>query len=216
MTIRNYFRFLCHSALGLGALFLALTAGVLLIAGGYGPAIAALGFGGAVVVLVAAGFVTGLGPKAAAREGERLAALSAARKLEEGRDRLLHLSALRLADGEVAKARDLVVLEGRRFLESCPADGKGGGGREGGPSYDPAALAAMGEALELVDAWLRESDESAIEKRFGSKDSHPIEDGEARVAVALREKAALIVKARDLVSSEIPGSDRIAIEEELK
>lgn len=216
MTIRDYFRFLCHSAIGLGALFVALAAGILLIAGGYGPTAAALGFAGAIAVLVVAGFVTGLGPKAAAAEGERLAALSAARKLEEGRDRLLHLSALRLADGEAARARDLVVLEGQRFLESCPAGGRGGGGREEGPAYDPAALAAMGEALELVDAWLREADETAIERRFGSPDSHPIENAEARVAAALREKAAVIVKARDLVSAELPGSDRIAIEEELK
>jgi hypothetical protein len=211
MTIREYFRFLSRSALGLGALFLSLAAAIFLLTGGYGFVVAGAGFLAAVLVLVALGFVSGLGPKAAVAEGERLQERRATQRLEAGRTSLKRLSALRLPPGHVASARDLVVVEGGRFLEAC-ADNAGGRG----PGWDAAALAAIDEALGLVDAWLKEADESAIEKRFGSLDAHPLADRDERVQAALKDKAACLVKGRDLVSAEPPAADRIAIEEELK
>jgi hypothetical protein len=211
MTIREYFRFLSRSALGLAALFLSLAAAIFLLTGGFGFVLAGAGFLAVVTVLVLAGFVSGLGPKAAAAEAERLQARKAQERIEGGRASLRRLSALRLPPGEVASARDLVALEGGRFLDTCEANS---GGR--GPAWDASALAAIDEALDLVDAWLKEADETAIERRFGAEDAHPLADGDARVRAALKDKATLLVKGRDLVSAEPPAPDRIAIEEELK
>ena len=223
MTNRDYLRFLATSAFGLSTLAIAVAAGL----GGY----AAFGLAGGLATLLGSaillgflGLATGLGPRAAEAEAERLAASRASSKIalaEEGRKRL---AALRIADEVVASARDLVVLEAGRFLEACgPRRAKSArakpsslGTDHPSPAYDPAALAAIGEALELVNIWLAEADESAIERRFGSVDAHPIADAKGRVISALSEKAALLVRGRDLVLETAIGADRLSIEEELR
>ena len=105
-----------------------------------------------------------------------------------------------------AAARDLVVLEAGRYVESASATGL----------RDPHAAAALEESIALVDAWLREADETASERRFGGGDAHPFPEAAARVAAALRDKAAALVRARDAVSAGPAGADRLAAEEELK
>lgn len=59
-------------------------------------------------------------------------------------------------------------------------------------------------------------DETALERRFGSPDAHPIADPDARIALALEGKTALISRGREDLTGDIPAADRLSIEEELK
>jgi hypothetical protein len=113
---------------------------------------------------------------------------------------------MRLADPAVAAARDLLVIEAGRLVEDC--------GRA--RTYDPEAVQAVIDAPALVDAWLREADESSTERRFGMADANPFPEAAARTAEALRAKAALVSARRAQAIGELSGADRIAIEEELK
>jgi hypothetical protein len=218
MTIRDFFLDYSRSALGMASHFLALGAGLALgLPSAYfkgGPIPGALAFIAALVILDGLCLITGLGPRSAAAEAARKASGRARRRLDAARTGLDSLAVLRLAPGPVAQARDHLVFEARRFLdEAGKASGDPG---SDGPAYDPGALAAMEEALGLVDAWQREADETSLERRFGAPDAHPIADADARIAQALEEKTALIAKGRENVSGELPAANRLSIEEELK
>jgi hypothetical protein len=113
---------------------------------------------------------------------------------------------LRLCEPELASARDLVVLEAGKLVEDCSRRGV----------YDPQAVQAVLDSVELVDAYLKEADESSTERRFSMPEAHPFPEAASRTTQALREKATLIAERRENATGEIPGSDRIAIEEELK
>jgi hypothetical protein len=213
MTIREYFRCLSRSALGMGTLFASIVVGLSAYAAGFGLVASMASFIGAGAVLTVLGFLSGFGPRAAAAEEERQAGLKAARRLSAAGTSLERLASLRLEAPGPAQARDLVVLEGQRYLEACAAVK---GRASMGPAYDPGALESIDEALGIVDAWLKEADETSLEKRFGAEDAHPFADAENRVVAALKDKAASLARGRDLVSGEIAAPDRIAIEEELR
>ena len=99
-----------------------------------------------------------------------------------------------------------MVLEAGRFVEDC--------GRA--RTWDPEGVAAIVDSLALVDGWLKEADESSVERRFATPDANPFPDAARRTAQALREKAAIVAARRSAATGEMPGTDRIAIEEELK
>lgn len=206
MTFSEYRRHFFRSAPGLGSLVAGPLAGLLASSLGLGAAASLLVALGLPLLLFVLGLATGAGPKAAAREAERALAARAREKLEAVSLARRRLAALRLAEPSVAAARDLLVLEAGRYLEEAQA----------GASYDPAAGAALEESLGLVDAWLREADESSSERRFGQADAHPFPEAAARVAASLRDKAAVVARGRDAVASGPAGNDRLAIEEELK
>lgn len=217
MTTRDFLSAYSRSALGIGTHVLALGAGLAiglpsaLFSGGILPGLA--GFLASAVLLDGLWFVTGLGPRSAAVEAERLAASKARQRLDGARPGLDRLAALRLPPGPVAQARDHLVIEARRFLEDA---GRGLARPDSeGPAYDPAALAAMEEALLLVDAWKKEADETSLERRFGAADAHPIADADGRFAESLEEKTALISRGREKVTGEVSPADRLSIEEEL-
>lgn len=218
MTIREFLHDYSSSALGLGSHFFALGAGLVFglpsAAGRGGIVPGCLAFLASVLVLDGLFLLTGLGPRSAAAEASRRASVKARRRLEAGRQGIDSLAHLRLAAGPVAQARDRLVIEARAFLED--AGRSVADPRSEGMAYDPRALAAMEESLALVDAWQREADETALERRFNTPDAHPVEDADARVAAALVERIGVINRGRELVTGEVAAADRISIQEELK
>lgn len=231
MTKHEYWRFLCSSPLGMGCFGLSAAAG---LATGFsaGLSLGVAAGAGCLVLCSVLSLVTGLGAKAAAREEERIASARVISLLDAAGAARGRLAALRLPAGELASARDLCVLEAGRFIEACAASEKESPGASGEAA---AAAPAISEALELVNAWLGELDETSIEKRFGAEDAHPLppispglargeaanQDEEARgaterVVAALKAKARALVRGRDLALGKPPAADAIAIEEELR
>ncbi|MEI6875703.1 MAG: hypothetical protein WCL50_11325 [Spirochaetota bacterium] len=169
----------------------------------------ALAFVVALLALISAmliGLFTGLGSRAVVAEGERAAGEHGRERMALAAENRKRLATLRLPPGPVATARDLVVLEAGRLVEGFAING----------AWDPRAVQAVEDAIALVDAWQREADESATERRFDLPDAHPFPESSERVAAALREKAALISKGRAEAAGEVPAVDRMAIDEELK
>ena len=206
MDIRGFSRAYARSPLGLGSFFLALCAALGARVAGLALPVAFLIGVGCLAAVCAAALAFGVGQRAAVAEADREALAKAESRLAEAAEARKRLAALRLADSEVSSARDLVVLEAGRLVEDCRRAG----------TYDPEAVQAVLDSLGLVDAWLKEADESAVEKRFGAADPHPFPEAAKRTAEALRAKAALVSAGRAAAVGEMPGADRIAIEEELK
>jgi hypothetical protein len=204
MRIREYLRLYLRSAFGLGSLLVALLVGFL-----PGRVLPGLGLGLAVfAALFLLGLVTGLGSRAAFAESGREAAQRAAAGLAAMADDRARLAALRLGDEELAKARDLVVLQAGRVIDGAARR------KAELPGWDPAAGAALREAIEALDSWLREADETALERRFGTEDAHPFPEAAARVAGLLRDKAAVLAKSVEELSGSPLPSETIAIQEE--
>jgi hypothetical protein len=153
-----------------------------------------------------AAIVLGVLPRAAVAEMDREFEEKAAARLAEAAAARKRLAAMRIADPAVAQARDLLVLEAGRLVEDC--------GRA--HTFDAEAVQAVVDGPNLVDAWLKEADESSIERRFSLPDANPFPEAARRTAQALTAKAALVSAGRAAAVGEVPGADRIAIEEELK
>jgi hypothetical protein len=206
MDLREFTRAYARSPLGIGSLFAALAAGGVAAILGAPPALSGLLALAALAAALAIALASGFGQRAATAELSREGSSRAAARVEAAAQARKRLASLRLAEPGLSSARDLLVLEAGRLIECC--------GREG--TYDPEGLAAIGDSLELVDAWLREADENAVERRFELPDATPFPEAAAKTAQALREKALLIAARRSSLGGEISGADRIAIEEELK
>lgn len=206
MDIREFSRAYAKSPLGIATALASLGAGIAVFLLGFTPALSVLVTALAFAILCIAALALGVGQGAASAELERGSAEKAADKLAEAAQARKRLAALRLAQGEVAVARDLLVLEAGKFLEDCSR----------ARTYDPEGVAAIVDSLALVDAWLKEADESSVERRFELPDANPFPEAGRRTAQALRERAALVARRRSAATGEIPGADRIAIEEELK
>ena len=206
MDKRSFFHSYAKSPLGIGSILAALVAGVAVLIMGLPLPLSVLVAVGAFAVLLTLGLAVGPGQRAAVTETDREAGGKAAERLAQAADARKRLAALRLPPGEVATARDLLVLEAGRFVDDC--------GRA--KTWDPEGVAAIVDSLALVDGWLKEADESSVERRFATPDANPFPDAAKRTAQALRDKAALVAARRAAATGEIPGADRIAIEEELK
>jgi len=206
MDTREFINRYARSPLGIGALLLALgAAAIAAVLGAPPPVYLSLALALIFSSFVAA-LVTGLGPGAAVREGEREAREKARSRMAKAGEARKRLAALRLPEGPVARARDLLVLEAGRLIETF----------EGSGAWDPEAAQAVVDSLDLVDAWQREADEAATERRFSLPDRNPFPEAAERTASALRDKAALISSHRAAAAGELPPVDRVAIEEELK
>ncbi len=187
-------------------MLLALAIGVAASLLGLKPGASALACAVAFAAFVAAALASGFAQRAAVSEAGRAGGAQADSRLSEAASARARLAALRIAEPSVAQARDLVVLEAGRLVEDCRRAG----------TYDPEAVQAAVDSLGLVDAWLKEADSSAIERRFDLPDADPFPEAAKRTAEALRGKAALIASGRARAVGEPPPSDRMAIEEELK
>jgi hypothetical protein len=206
MDMSSFLRSYCRSPLGIVSFFVALGLGAFSSLLGLSAILSIiLGLGILAAILIVS-LALGSGQRAAVAEEERSDAEKARSRLAQAAEARKRLASLRIAEPEVARARDLVVLEAGRLVEDC--------GRLG--TYDPRSVQAVLDSVELVDAWLKEADENSTERRFSMPDAHPLPEAAPRAAAALRVKAALIAKGRAESIGEIPGADRIAIEEELK
>jgi hypothetical protein len=206
MEIREFSRAFAKSPYGIGSCLAALGFGCAAALLGTATALSVLVAIASFAVLVALGLATGLVQRAAVAEAGRESGAKAASRLAEAASARKRLAAMRIAHPELAAARDLLVLESGRLVEDCSRAG----------TWDPEGVAAVVDSLALVDAWLKEADESSVEKRFGLPDANPFPEAAARTAQALRDKAATIAARRAAATGELSGADRIAIEEELK
>jgi hypothetical protein len=206
MDIRGFARAYAKSPLGIGSLFAALGAGLAARLSGLSlPDSLLLGLGTLAAVCVAS-LAFGFGQRAATAELDREALSKAEVRLSEAAEARKRLASLRLGEPELAGARDLLVLEAGRFVEDCRRAG----------TYDPEGVQAIVDSLALVDAWLKEADESSVERRFDLADADPFPEATRRTVQALRAKAALVAAGRVSAAGEVSGADRLAIEEELK
>jgi hypothetical protein len=206
MDVSSFLRSYCRSPLGISSFFVAVGVGASSCLLGFSAILSiVLGLGSfsAIVILSLA---LGFAQAAAVAESDRTEAEKARSRLAQADDARKRLVSLRLSEPGLASARDLVVLEAGKLVEDCSRRGV----------YDPEAVQAVLDSVELVDAYLKEADESSTERRFSMPEAHPFPEAASRAAQALREKATLIAKRREEATGEIPGADRIAIEEELK
>lgn len=226
MRIREYTGYWLKSALGVASALLALAAGAAagIVAGGTVLGFLAAGLPAALLsfgVLYVACLATGLGSKAAFGESGRAERGKAGAGLVAMSEARQRLAALRLSDEAVAAARDLVVLQAGRFLETArawnlKAPSKAGGTDDASPAWDPRAALALTEAMELLDAWLREADETAIERRFDAPDAHPFPDARERIMALLKEKAQIVAECLEGLGGRPAGPDAVAIQEETR
>ncbi len=206
MDKRSFLRSYVKSPLGIGSILAAVVVGAAALLLGLTFLLSILVAIAAFAILLVLGLAVGAGQRAAVAETDREAGGKAAERLAQAADARKRLAALRLPPGEVATARDLLVLEAGRFVEDC--------GRA--KTWDPEGVAAIIDSLALVDGWLKEADESSVERRFATPDANPFPDAARRTAQALRDKASVVTARRAAATGEMPGTDRIAIEEELK
>ena len=206
MDKRSFLRSYVKSPLGIGSILAAVVVGAAALLLGLTFLLSILVAIAAFAILLVLGLAVGAGQRAAVAETDREAGGKAAERLAQAADARKRLATLRLPPGEVASARDLLVLEAGRFVEDC--------GRA--KTWDPEGVAAIIDSLALVDGWLKEADESSVERRFATPDANPFPDAARRTAQALRDKASVVTARRAAATGEMPGTDRIAIEEELK
>ena len=199
-------RAVARSPLGIGALLFAIATGVGARLAGLGLGLSLLAGLGCLGLALVALLALGLLQRAAVAELDRTFDDDVTRRLTEAGTARKRLAVMRIADPAVAQARDLLVLEAGRLIEDC--------GRV--RTYDPEALQAVSDGPTLVDAWLREADEMAVERRFALPDANPFPEAARRTAEALVAKATLIASRRASAIGEISGADQLAIDEELK
>ena len=204
MLSKDYLKWYSQSPQGIGSVFAGIVAAIAMVATGIPTGLAALAGSAIVVAVGLVALVSGSGPKSA------IAALEAAEARErDGKLRLAgeareKLARLRLGEGEAAAAVGLVVLAAGEYLEACKRESR----------QDPLAEAALEESLAIVNIFLKEKDEAATEKRFGLDDKDPFADAEARVAAALREKAALLRERRVQIDGGLSAQGRMSVMEE--
>ena len=206
MLAKDYLKWYAQSPLGISSGFLGIAAIIASAAAGLPVGLGVLGGSAIVALLGLAALVTGRGPKSA------IAAQAAAQARERGVKHKIaeeareKLARLRLGEGEAAAAVNLVVLAAGEYLEACKREDR----------QDPLAGAAVEEALEIVNIYLKEKDEASTEKRFGLEDKDPFADAEARVAAALRDKAALLRERRIQIDGGLSAQGRMSVMEEIE
>jgi hypothetical protein len=111
------------------------------------------------VLATAALFLKGGGAKAVVGEKERLAAVKNRERIDAADAALEKLKNLRLADEDVKKSLGLLCFKADSYLANVKKD----------PDchYDPRALASLDAALEAVNVFLRQSNQTAMEEAFG-------------------------------------------------
>ncbi len=204
MRTKEFFKLYSVSALGLAALCLALALGAIGFAL-WGPiaglACALLGY----PALSFAAFASGIGAKAALREGERRAWLAASERLEQAKKDARRLASLRIPDPRINELAELTALRARSYLDQCARV----------KSHEPRANDAIRESLELVDLYLRELDDASTEKRYALADGDAFDDARERVRAALADKAALLEKCALDLGPGIGREDQMSIKESL-
>ena len=206
MPPQDYLKWYARSPLGIGSCFAGLA--VALASGVAGlPAGLVLAAGSAIVALTGiVALFSGLGPRSAIAAMEASMAREKAEKLARAEAVREKLGRMRIGEGKAAEAIHLVVLAAGEYLEACKRES----------ADDPLADAALDEALDIVDIFLKEKDETATEKRFGLKDEDPFAEAEERVVAALKEKASILRERRIQIDGGLPAAGRMAVREEIE
>ncbi len=204
-----------RSVPGIAGLAAAFVAGAVSLAAGFGIA-GALALSVSTLALFFAGSI-GTRRGVTALVGRRDGDLSSnvARRLETARADRAAMAAMRLVNPELARARDRLVLEAGKFLEASAArlnDRK----ETVLPLYDPAGLDTISTARALLDAAVRELDESSSERRFGGPDAHPVEDAIPRTVSLLDSGSDTLAGSRDRITGRMDASTMLAIGEEIR
>ena len=206
MLPKDYLKWYVRSPLGIGSGFAGLAAAVTAGVAGL-PAGIALVAGSAIVALTGiVALLSGLGPRSAVAAMNAAIAQDRAMKLSRAEAVRERLGRMRIGEGKAAEAVHLVVLASGEYLEACKREA----------AEDPLADAALNEALDIVDIFLKEKDETATEKRFGLKDVDPFADAEDRVVAALMEKASILRERRIQIDGGLPAAGRMAVREEIE
>ena len=204
MQVRQYIRNYAFSPLGLANGGLALLAG---LAAGSNTGIlvgvlSALASFAAVFVLA---LYSGLGPRFAAAEGERRQWAATKEHHAAARAGQKRLASLRVPDPAVKALVDLAAMQAGMYLSAC----------DKARQRNPLAEDAIAECLELVDLYLKELDDASTERRYALADNDAFADAQERVSAALRDKAAVLEKARLDMEGGLHREDRMAIKEQL-
>ncbi len=204
MDIRSYYRNFSLSAAGLACLGSSLAAA---FAAGiaWNVAAGAVAGIGAYALLVALLTLSGVGPKAAVREGERRNWRAMEAELEAARKLSVRLGSLRVPDKDIQTLVSLCALRARTYMDACLR----------ARSIDPRALDAVRDCLETTGIYLRELDDGATERRFGLEDNDPFAGAKERVSAALADRAAVLEKALLDLGSGIEREDEMTIRESL-
>ncbi len=138
--------------------------------------------------------------------------------VDEAASMVKSIASLRLSFPELARVRDGFVLEAGKFLEDSRTrlNRKETAETENIPLYDPEAIQAILDTRTVLDALLHEMDETASERRFGTRDAHPVENPSERAFAVLEQKTDIIRRGRDRILGLPDLSTRLEIEEELK
>lgn len=206
MPAKDYLKWYARSPLGIGSLFAGLFAALGTAGAGLPMLFAAISGVALVAVAGGAALLSGWGPRQALAARDAGIAHARRVKLETAEKARQNLARIRIADTGAAEAVQLVVLAAGEYLEACKKE----------LSDDPVADAALDDAVEIVDIFLKEMDEAATEKRFGLKDSDPFVDARDRVIAALKEKAALLRERRIQIDGGLSASGRMSVREEIE
>lgn len=204
MNIREYLKRYAFSAAGSANLIIAAAAG---LAAGLATTTAvgvAAGIG-AYALVFALALLTGIGPRQAVAERDRLLSSDARERLDGLRKTVTRLAALRMPDPALKSLIDLAGLKAGSYLTACARSG----------SRDPRAEDAINECLELADLYLKELDDDATERRFGQADDDAFADAAGRVAGELKGRIALVEKAILDLDGGLGSEDRLSIKEQL-
>ncbi|MEN6477427.1 MAG: hypothetical protein ABFC75_05515 [Rectinema sp.] len=206
MRVKEFVGWYFRSALGIVSAALGVACTVALAGAGvsFGLALPA----GIALLAISAGvsFATGAGPRSALAERDAATAREGRGKLadmEALRDRLARL---RIADAEVSDAVRLAVLAAGECIDACKLES----------TYDPLAAEALAEALDIVDIYLRESDDASTEKRYSLEDKDHFADARERAVSGVRERSVLMRERRLQIDGGLSAENRMSIREELK
>ena len=206
MVPKDYAKWFIRSPLGIGSGFVGLAgilAGVVIGL----PAALSLLAGAAIVAAASlAALFTGIGPKSALAAQDAALARDRANRLSRAEAEMEKLARMRIGEGPAAEAVRLVVLASGEYLDACRREG----------TEDPIADAALDDAVDIIDIFLKEKNEAATEKRFNLEDKDPFADAEARVVAALKEKALLLRERRIQIDGGLSASGRMSVREEIE
>ncbi|PKL07427.1 MAG: hypothetical protein CVV51_14165 [Spirochaetae bacterium HGW-Spirochaetae-7] len=204
MQTRDYIINLERSPLGVVMAAIAVGTGIAVALASSFMAGAAL----AVVVLVGLNVtatLTGLGPRAATAEYERLNWAIARRRLDLAKASRDRLASLRVPDQELKALLELAAVRGSAYLSACLA----------ARSRDPRAEDALSDCVSLADIYLKELDGASTERRYGLDDADPFAAAKERTLAALRDRIAVVELAVRNLTGGLSPADAMEIKETL-
>jgi len=118
----------------------------------------------------------------------------------------LKLQFLRISNETVKKALQGVVLVTSQYLQvATKAD-----------TWDPECHASVEACRDLMSVYQKELDERSVEQRFHLDDANPLQNLDERVLEGLRHHTALLREGVLRLGGDVPGTDHLSIEEELR